>query len=272
MMRLGAIGDNCIDLFGPPVSLSTVGGNAVNAAVHLARAGHDTGYFGAVGDDEPGRRVREALAENRVGVAGLVTLGEPTAFTRLEIGEGGDRRIAFEDFGACAAYRPDPAILPSLRSMRILHIGWLPDASAVKHRLAGSECLISQDLAVTPDAGGVAIAFASAGESIERAETLLDEMAAKGIPVAVVTCGSRGSMASVEGRRIRLGIAPARVVDTTGAGDTFIAGFLAAYAEGRAIEACLAAARDAAALTCEHVGGFPQLPRPLMSSDNSRKS
>jgi fructoselysine 6-kinase len=53
------------------------------------------------------------------------------------------------------------------------------------------------------------------------------------------------------------------VVDTLGAGDTFIAGFLDAHLRGLDLQAALDAGRAAAAATCAHFGGFPQAPVPL---------
>jgi fructoselysine 6-kinase len=59
--RIATVGDNCIDRYLPPVDRSLVGGNAVNVAVNLRRAGHPAAYFGAVGDDEDGMRTRGVL-------------------------------------------------------------------------------------------------------------------------------------------------------------------------------------------------------------------
>jgi fructoselysine 6-kinase len=91
----------------------------------------------------------------------------------------------------------------------------------------------------------------------------LERLLCDGVPLAVVTRGSRGSVASNGRERFEAGIHPVEVVDTTGAGDSFIAGFLAARIAGKPLPDCLAAGRDQAALTCTHVGGFPQAAQPL---------
>jgi len=63
--------------------------------------------------------------------------------------------------------------------------------------------------------------------------------------------------------RAETGIRPVEIVDTTGAGDSFIAGFLAAFLGRAPLQRCLEAGRDHASRTCTHVGGFPQRPLPL---------
>jgi fructoselysine 6-kinase len=247
----------------PPVALSTVGGNAVNVAVQLALLGRSVAYLGAVGDDADGARIAEALRASAVDTSGLRLRPEPTAVTDLEMATGNDRRIVLEEFGACAAYRPSDEDIETLRTCACLHIGWLAEADGLKRRLAGSGVVISQDLAVNPDPAGATVAFASAGESVEHAHRLLEELVARAVPVAVVTCGALGSLCSAGAERLRMDAAPARIVDTTGAGDAFIAGFLDAYVAGRSLARCLEAARDSAARSCEHWGGFPQRPQAL---------
>ena len=75
-----------------------------------------------------------------------------------------------------------------------------------------------------------------------------------------MTCGAAGSVASDGKTTARMDARPVDVVDTLGAGDTFIAGFLVARIGGRDLVQCLEAARDVAAATCGHLGGFPQMP------------
>jgi fructoselysine 6-kinase len=53
------------------------------------------------------------------------------------------------------------------------------------------------------------------------------------------------------------------IVDTTGADDSFIAGYLYGLVQGASTALCLAAGHKQAALTCQHLGGFPQSPEPL---------
>lgn len=262
-LRFATIGDNCIDRY-LPLGQAAVGGNALNVAVQLARAGEDCSYFGAVGRDQAGGWTCDALAENAVSVRHLQELDAPTAYTDIDMDAAGERIIAFEDFGATALYRPTPQDIAALAAMNHIHIGWFKAAAELRAELAGSGVSFSQDVAVNPDASGLEVGFDSVGPSEDLARMALQRLLDQGCRVAVVTCGAMGSMASDGGDVVTTGIrALSSVIDTTGAGDTFIAGFLAAWKRGRPLAACLAAGRDAAAGTCGHVGGFPQSLRPI---------
>ena len=104
--RFATVGDNCIDRYAPPISLSAVGGNAVNVAVRLCQLGMAVSYFGAVGDDSDGRRVTSRLVEAGVDSSAVVIGKGHTASTELIVDAAGERMIGAEDFGACASYRP----------------------------------------------------------------------------------------------------------------------------------------------------------------------
>lgn len=263
-LDLAAVGDNCIDRFLPPVGLSAVGGNAVNVAVHLARLGHRAAYFGAVGDDADGGRMLRCFIENGLDLAGLrIIAGGRTAYTEMATSPDGEREIRFEEFGVCRGYRASPSDIERLQRMRHVHIGWLDDGGALKRQLRAAGVSVSQDLSVNADPSHVApqdlsIAFASAGPSEAQAEALLRQLLSAGAGIAVVTCGPLGSRASDGRAHAAMPAAPARVVDTTGAGDSFIAGFLDAHLGGAELAAALAAGAQRAALTCGHFGGFPQ--------------
>jgi fructoselysine 6-kinase len=258
------VGDNCIDRFLPPVGDCLVGGNAVNVAVQLARLGRRVGYFGAVGDDAEGAAVRAALSANGVETSALrVVAGEATARTDIETLPDGDRRFVFESFGACLAYRPDDAEIARLRAMRHVHVGWLRGTAALRQALAGSGVVLSQDLSVNNraedlDPAGLDIAFSSSTpeDAVVESERLL----AAGARLAVVTLGASGSLANDMGKILRMPGLPVSPVDTTGAGDAFIAGFLDAHAKQLNLQECLAAGSSAGRLACRHRGGFPQAP------------
>jgi sugar/nucleoside kinase (ribokinase family) len=75
----------------------------------------------------------------------------------------------------------------------------------------------------------------------------------------VITRGADGALAVEEGERVDVGIARVHnVVDTTGAGDLFAAGFLAARCRGRDLKACLHTGSRAAAEVISHFGARPE--------------
>ena len=255
--RFATVGDNCVDRY-IPLGQCAIGGNALNVAVQLSRAGEYCAYFGAVGPDEAGEWTRQELAANGVMLEHFQFLDAPTAYTDLDVDPAGERIIAFEEFGACAIYQPTEQDIAALAQLDHIHIGWFKGAEALRARLAGSTVTFSQDVAVNPESRGLDVAFESVGASEDAAHHALDKLLAAGARVAVVTCGSMGSMATDGNGVVRTGIKPVDVVETTGAGDTFIAGFLSRWKKGERLQLCLEAGRDAAAETCTHVGGFPQ--------------
>ncbi|MBZ7925448.1 fructoselysine 6-kinase [Ensifer adhaerens] len=266
--RLAAVGDNCIDRFQAPVSEAYVGGNAINVAVQWALLGHQSHYFGAVGGDRDGAQVRQLLEQNGVRLAGLKERDVNTAYTDIGITPEGERVFLYENFGACAGYRPDAGDLALLKTMDHVHIGWLDDGGALRRALATAGVSVSQDMSVNAAPAnlgveGLSIAFGSGSDGDQDAERLAGDFLARGAGLAVVTRGALGSLASNGAELVSTGSRPVDVVDTTGAGDSFIAGFILAQLQGRPLVERLEAGRDLAARTCTHVGGFPQQPHAL---------
>jgi fructoselysine 6-kinase len=262
MLRFATVGDNCIDRFRPS-GMSLIGGNAVNVAVQLALLGHESHYFGAVGDDADGHRTIEELAVHGVQVANVQLRPGHTAFTVIDILPSGERVFAHEDFGVCAGYRPTSGDLEKLKQMDHVHIGWMDDQGALRRELCRTGVSVSQDISVNSEVqnlvvSGLSIAFGSAGEDDGSADAMLHRLVFEGARLAVVTRGAKGASVSDGKRSVTKGIEPIEVIDTTGAGDSFIAGFLSANLSGGDWETCLESGRRLAARTCGHVGGFLQ--------------
>ena len=79
------------------------------------------------------------------------------------------------------------------------------------------------------------------------------------VPLLVVTRGEQGAIAVEGGRRVDVAAEPVeRIVDTTGAGDLFAAGFLAGISQGRDLEASLRMGAIAAAEVISHYGARPE--------------
>ena len=110
--------------------------------------------------------------------------------------------------------------------------------------------------------GGVDLLFCNEDEALQLVERTdlegaLEELAAK-VPTLVITKGPDGAIGIEKGERIMIPAAPVnRVVDTTGAGDLFAAGFLAARCKGASLERCLWTGAIAAGEVIQHYGARP---------------
>ncbi|MBB4066440.1 PfkB family carbohydrate kinase [Gellertiella hungarica] len=265
VLRLAAVGDNCVDRFRPPVSQVLIGGNALNVAAQCAMAGHESWYFGAVGPDTAGEATREALAAKNVCLDHLVTLPGETAYTDIAVEPSGERVFLLEEFGVCRGYRPDEAARKALLGMDHVHIGWLDDGGALRRWLVEAGVSCSQDLSINiaPEhlgVEGLEVAFRSGGDAADPRQ-LAVAMLAGGARLAVVTRGARGAYGlSATGEEAQVPAVPITPVDTTGAGDSFIAAFLIAHRAGQRLHEALLAGCAQAARTCAHAGGFPQVP------------
>jgi fructoselysine 6-kinase len=107
------------------------------------------------------------------------------------------------------------------------------------------------------------LAFLS-GEGLDDAGIgrLIEEVQACGVPRVCVTMGVRGALWSEGDLRIHQPVSKASVVDTMGAGDAFIAGYLRASIRGNAAETALSYAADCAALCCGWEGAWGH-PAPV---------
>ena len=261
-VRIAAVGDNCVDVL-RPAGRRLIGGNAVNVAVQIARLGGRSGYFGAVGEDADGALTTRALARNGVDISHVVTRPLPTAYTLIDVADNGERRFAFEDFGACAGYAPDAQAVEALSRYDHVHIGWLDDGGALRRRLAAAGRSVSQDITVnaTPEnlgVDGLSVVFASLAGSHDDAGIFARGLMARGARNVVVTRGSAGSSVFIGGGGVSVAAVPVDPVDTTGAGDSYIAAFLFFYLAGVPADEAGRRAAERAARTCLHEGGFPQ--------------
>jgi sugar/nucleoside kinase (ribokinase family) len=113
------------------------------------------------------------------------------------------------------------------------------------------------------DSGHLDILFANEAEIVSlTGESDFDAAvaaAASRVPLLVVTRSEKGAIAFENGRRADVAAEPvAEVVDTTGAGDLFAAGFLTGHAQGRSIEDSLRMGAIAAAEVISHYGARPE--------------
>jgi sugar/nucleoside kinase (ribokinase family) len=260
--RIAVVGDNTLDRFVDEPLGDLVGGNALNVAVQLAMFGHHVSYFGAVGDDADGALVREAGHVRRVDMTGTVIGRGSTALTRIRRTPAGDRVFESEEFGVTAEYHPDAAARECIARHDWVHIGMLPGADTLRHQLRElrPDVRISQDCSVSEGWSHLRVAFMSAGEDPHAAATMTKAALAGGAKLAVATLGSKGVFARDSSHIWRREADPVEVVDTTGAGDAFMAGFVSSYIEHGDVADALRAGSARGAFACSFHGGWPQLP------------
>ena len=265
--RTATVGDNCLDRYLEPPGHELTGGNALNVAVGLCRAGHEAAYLGAVGDDPEGRVVLHALQAVGVDARGVDVRHGSTGVTTVRLDRVGERTFVDERYGVAAEYRLTPAAVDGLHDCRWVHGAHQAGFEALAALRPGGTRLsydFGDDLG-GPDAGFVSeldVAFCAApGGDPSAGEALAAGLRRRGAAIAVVTLGEAGSLASADSTTFRQAAVPVDVVDTLGAGDAFIAGFISALLAGGSLPDALERGAADAAETCRIVGAWPQPDR-----------
>jgi len=251
--------------------LVSLGGMTGNALVQAARLGCEAHLLSVLGSDPEGGFARSEL--ERAGVeAGRVAFSDrfPTTVAVVLVErETGERRFIVPDRTLLESSAPDFDLTPIGRHSILLIDGHFPEQAlrAVRRaRDAGATVVgdFSQprpaylELLPYVDHPIVPAEFADAygaGDPERAARRLWEEFG--GCPV--VTLGAEGGLFVRDGRLGRYEAEPARVRDTTGAGDAFHGAFAAGLAWGLDFEAAVALAARAAAVCCTALGGTGRL-------------
>lgn len=262
MARILGLGDNTVDTY-VDRGLQFPGGNAVNVAVMAHRLGADAAYLGCVGEDAGGDLLCAALAAEGVDLSRVRRRPGPTARARLAH-DAGDRRFLGSDPGVRADYRLEADDFAYIAGFDLVHSSIFSDLGAdlapvrrAARRLAFDFSTRTSEDVLRRFAPGLDLAFLSAADrSDEEAEALVAQTIDLGAECVVVTRGAAGAVAGRGGRRARQPALPTRVIDTLGAGDGLIAGFLVAVLDGAPLDAALTAGAVFAAQVCTWEGGF----------------
>ena len=280
-----------------------IGGSLANVAVGVARLGGRSASVGVVGEDEFGHLLRERLAAEGVDVSHLRQTDEGrTGLVFISLDARGERSFCYFRTRSAEFLLGERDVDPAfLARARVVHLGTnslkLPEARRAMERIIEATRarggLVScdpnlrlhawEDPQVLRELLGQLlprctvvklseeeVAFATGQDSPEAA---LHHLEGLGVRLPVVTLGEAGAVFLWRGERVRVPAPPARVVDTTGAGDGFMAAFLRGLARRYADAEALAGAsrEDLEALVrfgcavgsrvVEHRGAVAGLPR-----------
>jgi len=277
-MRIAALGDVMLDVIvrlAEPLApggdvraetRTTTGGQAANVAAWAAQLGADARCIAKRGDDPTGELLARELAARGVELVGPVTAGA-TGVVVSVVGADGDRALA-SDRGVATELAPEE-LDPGWLECDVLHLSGyallrepVSDAALLAARLAHARgARVSVDVAAWTelrafgpvrfrellDTVGPDVLFATEAEWEILGGAYLTA------PAGVIKRGARGITVISDDARLELSPVAADVVDTTGAGDAFAAGFLL----GGSLEESARRGLQAAARCIAQVGALP---------------
>ena len=256
------------------------GGSAGNTAAGIAAFGGRAGFIGQVAPDQLGQFYRHDLTAAGVEfITPASDIGVPTARSMILVTPDGHRTM--NTFLGAAQHLPASALdEEQIRSAKILYLeGYLWDPETPRYamvraievaREAGRKVAftLSDTFCVDRhrdgfnellDSGRIDILFANQAEiealaGIPHLESAVAAVKDK-VETLVVTRSEDGALATRGGERADVPAEPiAKLVDTTGAGDLFAAGFLLGAARGQSLEQSLRLGAIAAAEVIQHYG------------------
>ncbi|EST34401.1 carbohydrate kinase family protein [Streptomyces roseochromogenus] len=301
--QITVLGECVADAFAAPASASNEltlrvlpGGGPANTAVSLARLGSSARFLARLSGDVFGRLFRAHLEDSGVDLSYAVPAAEPSTLAVAELDAQGQAAFSFHAQNTADwQWTAQELAGVDLSGTACVHTGSLalvrePGAAVVEEFLAAASAraTISIDpnvrpLLVRPEVYRARLAHWCALADVLRLseddlelllpatppERACDIWHAAGARLVVITRGSDGALASLDGERVQVPAVATEVVDTVGAGDSFTAGLLHHLGTrghlggrltgldlGEVAQACRFAVR-VAALTCSVAGPNP---------------
>ncbi|GAA0321662.1 carbohydrate kinase family protein [Actinoallomurus spadix] len=273
IVRVGSLPVPLADSVGVPPIEEWPGQTGGNVALGARALGLTVALLDYIGDDWIGAQVRERLAEGDVEFAPLISPAGTRRAVNLVDATG--RRMSFYDGRDPADLRmPREHYLPWMSRARHVHLAIMNFARSLYDDLAGLGVPISTDLhdwdglndhqrefALRSD-----LVFFSAAGVGEGFPALMREILREGRAETVVaTAGADGAyLLTRDGgatpRHVPAAVPPAPVVDSNGAGDAFVCGFLYGRLAGRDVEECARLGTVAGAYACTAPGSTALIP------------
>lgn len=275
-------------------------GGPMNSAVALARLGADTHFLGRLSTDTFGDQLRQFLSGTGVKTDLAVTSEQPTSLAIVSLDERGVASYVFH-FTDTANFGWRPEELPELQPDDWLHIASLstvvePGAQVLLDWVKRTEVRLSFDVNVRSSviadpreywarvrpwietigsrrgilkASDQDLDFLARSGQLRAAEDGVVALAASWVKeydlaLSLVTEGDRGATAVLrDGSTSLVAGYQIDLVDTVGAGDTFMAGFLQRYVDSGDVPAALEQGAAVSAIVCSRSGANPPTPEEL---------
>ncbi|MGO4169361.1 adenosine kinase [Novosphingobium sp. YAF33] len=283
--------ESLYEAMGPAREIS--GGSAANTLAGLAALGAKCAFIGQVAEDQLGDVFTHDIRAGGIAFDVPARPGNPpTARCLIFVTPDGQRTM--NTFLGASHYLPAEALDESaVANAAVLYLEgylWDPEEPRAAMRKAveaargagrkiaftPSECFVIDrhraDFLDLIDTGKIDVLFCNEHEMAalvghDDFEKGVAQLAPK-IPVLVVTRGAEGAVAISGDQRAEVGAEPIeRVVDTTGAGDLFAAGFLFGHVRGKSLEECLQYGAICACEIISHYGARPEADLQALISE-----
>jgi 2-dehydro-3-deoxygluconokinase len=273
-----------------------MGGAETNVAIALSRLGRGVAWIGLLGDDLGGRLIERELRAEGVEILGGIRAGSRTGLmVKANPAPGRTTVTYYRDGSAGSSLAIDDLDMGAISNARVLHVTGTTLAISSTARAAAlaamrvardAGVIVSFDVNHRPalwskdiarphlqEAMGLAnVVFAGRDEArlilgvSDHDDTsdisLLEQLSRNRAAVAVLKLGEAGSIATHNGETISEAAVPVAVVDTVGAGDAFVAGFLHEWLSGNTLRTALATGSLLGAIACEVRGDWEGSPTP----------
>ncbi|MFN3383859.1 MAG: carbohydrate kinase family protein [Archaeoglobaceae archaeon] len=254
------------------------GGSAANTIVGLSRLGIKSAYIGKVGDDAEGRILLEDLERERVDTKAVVRAKGRSGTAIIFVDDMGNRAILV-DPGVNDTIRYEEIDLDFATKFSLIHLtsficknGF--DSFNSQKKIVENFEIVSFDPGLPYAERGKkemlqilrrTTVFLPNKLEIEKMfgvdyKSAADECVSMGIEAVVVKLGKDGCWIKSKEKELRVPARSVKVVDTTGAGDAFNAGFLYGYLNGKDLETCGKIGNYVASLCIQQVGARSGLP------------
>ena len=255
------------------------GGDALNEAVILSQLGVKAELISKVGNDDAGKQVLNFLKDKQVGINVEVEDGLETGINVVLIDKGGERRFLTNPSGSLRKLAEEDIIekldtaadIVCLASMFVSPLLDIPAMERVFRKIKSKPgCILVADMTTAKngetlkDIAGLlpyidyiipneteAERLTSEKDASRSAELFLEH----GASCVIIKRGAKGCLIKTSEKEITVpAYEDAKAVDTTGAGDSFVAGFIRGLKNGMPLEECARFGCAVASCTVEVVG------------------
>ena len=260
--------------------LTNLGGKGANQAVAARKLGAEVRMLGAVGEDGPGREIRERLDAAGIDVTGIVAVPDAATGTALIFVDAEGRNqigvapganhcltvemlrpyegaIAWADVVVCQLETPLPVVRWALEEAHRHGVRAILNPAPVREL---PDDLLGLVAYLTPNAGEAAalagIPIGDTDSAVGAGRRLLE----RGAATVIVTLGGEGALVCRRDRIVHFPAFKVAVVDTTAAGDAFTGALAVGLAAGGTLDEAVPLAAATAALTCTRRGAQDSLP------------